>query len=423
MRKWLKYSCILFVGCISTANADDNSLIRNFLESCYLLPYDPKTEMTDVILVNAYYYTDQSQIKALANEVVEKYATNPSSVKSNNLLGDVFMSASMSNNAVIHLFRERTIADYYRLDSAGGLKTFVPYSWDDGQFTNKHSLYVNNISTPPQETNGLWTLYSTQPAYSEVDIQTGEKPLLFNEGFYINIFGLPPLIKMNVILQTADAKKGVGTHIVSNNDPAGFSWFTPDEKRMDEVLNGKGKFGSWSVTSLAVGVKQLSLFSPDGIDRNLIRVVFNASNPQQRYLAYVREPNINTIIALFAWDYDENGKPVRFLRIERGGDDKLKAWAQYIIHVDKTTNIDWSLFNVDLTKFKTVYDKRPKYPIETKNGKVVFDASKDKYAPLPNKAKSHWFDKTTIIRTIIFTVLLMPPLIMILAALKKRTSK
>jgi hypothetical protein len=119
--------------------------------------------------------------------------------------------------------------------------------------------------------------------------------------------------------------------------------------------------------------------------------------------------------------------PVRFLRIERSTVvGSFSAWAQYIIHVEKTTNIDWSLFNVNVAKFKSVYDQRPEFPIQTVNGKVVFDARKDKYAPLPGgvvNGSSKRFDNRAIINTIILTVFLLPPLVMIFVAIKKRVSK
>lgn len=129
---------------------------------------------------------------------------------------------------------------------------------------------------------------------------------------------------------------------------------------------------------------------------------------------------------MFAWDYDTNGSPVRFLRIERTGDDMLKAWAQNIIHVEKTTSVDWSLFDVDVSTFKTVYDQRGKYPIQTENGKVVFDASKDKYSKLPGRIgdrRSSVYRRSSVVRALVMTAVLLPVLIGGLAMLKKRRRK
>jgi hypothetical protein len=192
---------------------------------------------------------------------------------------------------------------------------------------------------------------------------------------------------------------------------------------MNGVLNGKGKLGEWVITNANSGRSQLSFVSPDGIDHNTIRVLFNASNPQQKFLAYVRDARSDMIIALFAWDYDETGNPVRCLRIERLPDDTLKAWAQYVIHVEKTTNIVWSTFNVDVALFKTIFDQRGKYPMQTENGKVVWDGSKDKPGKLQGKtSQPNWLDKTTLMRSIIFTLILLPPLAMLFMAKQKRTS-
>jgi hypothetical protein len=426
MMKYLIRASLILICYTGIVKADDGSSIKDFLYSCYLLPCDPKTEMTDIVLVNSYYNADQSQIKDIAGKVIAKYADNPNLIDRNDMLDDIFKMSSMNNNAVIQFFRERAVGGYYRLDMAMNLKTFTQYSWDNGKFTNEHRLYINKISVPPMRTNGLWTLYTAQPAYSEVDIESGEAPLLYNEGFYLNAYGLPPGIKLAVIMQTADAKKGLGGHVSSNNDPTGFSYFTPSEKRVGEAIDGKGKYGGWTIKTLGGGVKQLSLISPDGVDHDLIHVLINATNIQKKYLAYVRSSDTGKIYNLFAWDYDENGSPVRFIRIESGRDGNLKCWAQYIIHLEKTKNKDWSLFNINLSNYSNIYDKRPQNPIETVNGKVVFDAGKDKYSPLPamvGNVRSSWFDKTTIIRTIIFTLILPPPLVLLFVAIKKRISK
>jgi hypothetical protein len=310
---------------------------------------------------------------------------------------------------------------------ATNLTVFSPYAWGNGQFTNTHPFLMAQINVPPRGTNNLWTLYAVQPSANHVSIQTAERPLLFNEGFYLSLFGIPPMIRMNVILHTADPKS-VQDHNFGNNEPDGFRWFKPDEKRLAEELSGKGRFGSWTATSLHsgnLGLQQLSIAGPDGVDRNQLRVIFDDSNPQKKYLAYIRDPNTDTITSMFAWDYDTNGIPIRFLKIDRSTvAGSFRAWAQYIIHVDKTTNVDWSLFNVDVSKFSSVYDQRGKYPIQTVNGKVVFDASKDKYAPLPGTVVPFsWFDKITVIRIIILTVFLLPLPFFIFSAIKKRKSK
>jgi hypothetical protein len=131
----------------------------------------------------------------------------------------------------------------------------------------------------------------------------------------------------------------------------------------------------------------------------------------QVYLAYVRDPNTHDVIALSAWDY-ENGNPVRFLRVERPlGVNELKAYAQYIIHTERT-KANMALFSVNISEYPRVFDQRPKYPIETLNGEVVFDARHDKYRELPQLQKqgSYWLlSRTAKARVLMVVVMLVPP--------------
>lgn len=66
------------------------------------------------------------------------------------------------------------------------------------------------------------------------------------------------------------------------------------------------------------------------------------------------------------------------------------------------------------TKLEKVQGK--KYPPE-----MSLDAVMEEYRKQGNG--SHWFDNRTVIRTIIFIVFLLPPLVMIFMAIKKRVSK
>jgi hypothetical protein len=407
---------------IHICNADDNALIRSFLTSCYELPNDPKSEMTDVILMNAC-YSDERQINKLTREVISRY-TNEDTVLLKEVMSDLFSASSMSENANIQLFRERTIGDYYRLDMDKNLTTFTSYAWDNGAFTNAHPFHMAQINVPPAGTNHLWTLYAVQPFASHVSIRTGEHPLLFNEGFYLSLFGLPAPIRVCAILQTIDRRSLPQTDL--SNNPGGFQWFKIDQERLDKAASGQGKFGRWAITSLShkmAGLKQLSLISPDGADRDIIRVIFNGSDPKQKYLAYMRFPSNGSVSALCAWDYDETGNPVRFFRVEHTGSGTLRAWAQYIIHAEKTTIVDWALFRVDTTKFASVFDQRPEYPIQTEKGKVVWDAKRDRYAPLPGKESTAWLSshaKRIVVRIIVFLAMVVPVLILVARAARKR---
>jgi hypothetical protein len=415
----------VFFICKSLCAAGDNDiLLEHFFRLCYQLPYNPETEMSDVTLVNASYH-DQAQIEAIINAVLHKY----SSVHltwTNELLSSAFINSRMNENAIIRLFRERVIGRHYRLDMQTHLlDRFATLSWDNSQLTNKYPFGMIKISDPPDGTNKLWALYCIQPFASHVDLETGSKPM-HNEAFYLSLYGLPPLIRLNAILKTMDLESIPKRDLT--DDPTYFQYFKLSDNRLNMIINGHGDSGNWKVSLIDSNnsdVKQISYIDSDGVDRNRIRIIFNAHNPEQKYLAYVRDANNGKIGALFAWDYNNNGVPIRFLNVEPSPNGKLKASAEYIINASRSTNIEWSIFNVNISEYSSVYDKRPEYPIETVNGKVVFDAGKDKYASLPSNVavRPNWFDGRTVIRAIMFTVLLLPPLVMLFRAIKKQIYK
>ncbi|HTV39750.1 MAG TPA: sigma-70 family RNA polymerase sigma factor [Candidatus Sulfotelmatobacter sp.] len=342
-----------------TGNSDV-SFAKDLLESCYKLPYDPKSEMTDVVLINAE-YSDQSQVENLANAVMRQYAMNTNTGRWSDLLSNLFTSASMSGSTNIQFFRERAAGDRYRLDTADLLKTFTPYDWDGGKFTNSHPFLMEHIDAPPEGTNQRWTYYDVQPYNSQVTVFSGDQPR--NEGFYLSLYGLPSLLRMDAILATADNTKtfqeqvAAQDQIMDNNEPDWFRSFKPDEQRVSNAVNTLTRYGQYRVGSVNYGnlpLKQLSLIGTNDLADDSVCVLFNGSNPRQKYLAYVRDPQTHNIVNMYAWDYDGSGNPIRFLEIEPDGNGGSEAFAQYIIHAEKTTNIDWSLFNVDTTKFRAV---------------------------------------------------------------------
>jgi len=282
--------------------------------------------MTDVVLINAN-YSNQSQIEKFANDVIRKYTMNTNSGRWSDLLSNLFMSASMSNSANIQFFRERTAGDHYRLDTAPNLNTFIQYAWDNGQFTNSHPFLMNQIDVPPEGTNRLWTFYDVQPYYRKVTVHAGDQPRSL--GFYLSLYGLPLLIRANAITATVDTN--LAPVYLDDNEPGWFRRFQPDEKRLSEAV------GQYRVTSVNYGnlqLKQLSLIDGAG---NSVCVLFNGSNPQEKYLAYVQSPKTHKIINMYAWDYDASGNPIRFLEIEPDEDTGTleAASAQYIIYTEK----------------------------------------------------------------------------------------
>ena len=425
MKEIVRGVCLAIVFAVCIGKADDNSMTRQFIESCYGASRDSQTEMTDVILVNAY-YTNQDQIKHLADAIVDKRTNNANLQWGKNLLGDIFSTSSMSKNANIKLFRERMVDNNYRLDTLPNLGTFRQYQWDGGQFTNKYKFSETEISIPPSGTNNFWTLYDALPDESRIAISKGVIP---RTDFYIHLYSLPSQFEMNVMLQTADIKAAKATlkaQDITERSPADYSWFKINETRLADALGSKGSFKYWSVRPLlndVATVKQLSVIGPDGIDHDKIRVIFNGFDPKQRYLAYMRGSD-GAIVTLFAWDYGENGYPIRFMRVENQR-DALVAWAQNIVYVGQTTNIDWSLYHVDTSKFTSVYDKRPEYPIQTVNGKIVFNAKTNSYASFAgsrSNSQSGWFSKPIIIRIIMICILLLPLLFLIWITVKKRAT-
>ena len=211
-----------------------------------------------------------------------------------------------------------------------------------------------------------------QPRSGSVSVKAGPKPVLRNAGFYIELYGIPAALRASIIVQTADPK-ATQQEVDTEGDAAGFLKFKLDQGRLQEMLDGKSRFGRWAIKPASgglPGVKQLYFVSPDGVDHDYIRVLFNESRPDRKLLAYVRDPSTGGIQTLFAWDYREDWKPVRFLKIDRYANGKLHANLQNILYSGKTTNVDRSLFRVDLTQYRSVDDFRSERPVSIVDGKV-----------------------------------------------------
>ena len=116
-QRCLQVAITWLVGCLlaSSSRAADHALIRQFLESAYALSYNPETEMTDVVLQNAY-LTDQVRIEQLADRTVSAYMNAAPEVGLTNVLQKIFDTPGMTAGASTELFRERTAGKYYRLD-------------------------------------------------------------------------------------------------------------------------------------------------------------------------------------------------------------------------------------------------------------------------------------------------------------------
>jgi hypothetical protein len=415
---------------LGVCKAEDEAAIRKTLLSFYGVPYDSATEMTDVTLV-AEYYTNQSDILQLANRVAQMYTNAASRTNWNSILKEVFANSLPTKAVSTTLYRERVTASYYRLDFDPTLKSFTNFAWEDGRFTNKHVMPMVYVSNPPKDTNDEWTRFTVQPIANAVTVRSGKRPLVFNEQFYFSIFDLPDLIKFNVLMQTMDledAKKHSHDILNDLHSPAAWQFFKPDEKRLAGVLDGHGPAGRWTLTSLSQltgGPKELSLISSDGIDHDYVKVIFNESHPQQRYIAYMRDPKSGSIIALSAWDYDEIGDPVRFIKIERKvGASNLRAWAQNIVHAERSTNVNWALFNIDIKHFASVLDERPTNPIATLNGKVIFDAARDPYRKLSGVSAWNLAGKHVIIaRCVILCIFCLPLAFAAMMYLRTRSSR
>jgi hypothetical protein len=401
--------------------------IREFIESCYILPYNIANEMTDVVLINAA-ITNQNKIQQIASEIIHKYTTNENPSEWDSLLDAVFMETGIAQNANVQQFRERSTGDYYRIDFAPPLPAFSNFDWDDGQFTNYHPFLAAHVSTPPIGTNN-WMLYTIQPQNDHVTVQTGENRLLAYEGFYFELFGLPSLFRFNVLLETADPKSGAGVALVNPTDPKIIHASYISEKRLQEVLQGKSSFGKWVFSERNDGngqVSELTFVSANGIDHDGMRVLFRGNDLNRPYLAYVRDPNSRAIISLSAWSYGAKGDPLRTVHIHASEGTLSYLQLQNIIYSQKTTNIDWAAFAVDISKFKSIYDLRPEYPIQTVNGKVTFDARKDKYGSILGKTgsvHSNVFKNVIVIRAIMLTMFLLPVLTLAFFAFRKVNSK
>lgn len=388
--------------------AADNSTVEDFIRSCYTLPYDARAEMTDVLLVDGY-YTDEVQINKMITEVFREFdSTNYHG--QDVLLKSLFQMPLMNQNAIIKFERERCAAGFYRIDSdITNLPTFDNFAWEGGAFTNSHPLRLVKLSIPPHETNLLWTCYTMQPFASRITVEEGAHPLLINEGMYLQLFSLPPSMLLNVILQTADRKMLPNRDF--GQDPSWFSAFTLSKDREKAFIGGVAGNGKWVASDFRgkkTDLKQMNFVGADGVDRNSMKVFYNGVNPHQRYLAYVRERTGNCS-ALFAWDYNNEGTPVRFLKVESGFRG-MQAYARNIIYLSKTNKVDSSLATVDINQYYEVYDRRPEFPVEYMGGKIVFDARKDKYATVAGlrKQRLSFLTKQALVRCVVLCAFLLP---------------
>lgn len=359
--------CILLVICdrVSLARTADRVLIEQFLESAYVLPYDPSVEMSDVIFVNANLH-DQSKIKALAEQVVHLYESVTTVDNMANVLQEIFEEPEITKGSNVVILRERSTDGYNRLDRIFNLSLFKRYEWEEGEFTNKHSFTVADISVPVNE-NNEWLNYKIQENVQGVSVTASKKPQRACGRYYIDLYGLPDIISLNIFFQTAN--KGAAKNVVESNKltMANNSPLTIDKSRLQEAMR------HWAIKPAKnglPGVKQLSWLNANGEDKDMVCVLFNEAHPERKLLAYERDPQTGAIEELCAWDYSKKGEVVRFLKVTQEPTQKLHANLQNIIYCAKTQSIDWSIFKIDVTKYQEVWDNRSEPRTAVIHGKV-----------------------------------------------------
>lgn len=365
---------LFLVGLIAGWAAED-PLARRFLESNYELPMDRATEMTDVILVNAC-LTNHAQIQQLAERMVSQCEAATSGRSVDETIRSILSGTPIGRSVQVLLMRERTTGQSYRLDISQPLSAFRRYTWGGGAFTNEFKFPVAQISLPPEGSVQHWTLLTVQPAHRHVTVQSGPRPLMAHEGFYLSLFGLPPALRFNVILQTAVLDDVKFPSPAERADPGGYHLFQMDARRAGALLDGSAGQGTWHSRQMGEDLVRLAYISPDGRDQSTMVVLANAADLRQRHLAYVRDPKSGAVVNLYAWSYDESGAPDYFLNLQAGDWGPVKASLQNIVHVEKTARIDRALFSRDYSIYESVYDTTVSPAVQTLRGKVVFEAGK-----------------------------------------------
>mgnify|MGYP000872372249 CR=1 FL=1 len=208
---------VAFVSVSAFGASNDELLSKQFISSAFKLSYDFEKEMTDVIVVNAL-VTNTTRISRSANRIIAIFEGTPDPDARPAALDDEFAALKITaDTASLKLFRERTHGDRYRLDSTMPLARFRQLKWMNGELTNSVPFLKAVVSAPPAEGSTQWTKYALQPGHDHVAVKVGDKPLVFHEGFFINLYGLPAPMRFNMIVQVAalpslEAIRGIQRH-------------------------------------------------------------------------------------------------------------------------------------------------------------------------------------------------------------------
>ena len=347
--------------------------IERLLRSAYKLPYDRERQMTDVILMNAQ-VTDSQSVEDTCDRIIQAFNSNPAPDSRPQALRLEFKRMKLTpDTATIHLFRERTFRQWYRLDTSWQPAKFTELAWMDGQFTNIFPAYKATISVNPSQTGHSWTNFTVFPFHDHVVVDTSDKRLVHHEQFYLDLFGLPPLARMNLLVQTMSKPTSETAALIRkrSHDPTVFRLHKVDPDKLSEMLQGTSKFGEWSVRDIG-DVNVFTFGRSDQDDDGVMRIMADASDPNRIHLAYLRSSNGGEIHELFAREYGRDGTPIRVFKATRSLDgESMSASVQLVVKSELNDAPSLDLFHVDLSSYHSMYDKRPENPVEIYGGKIV----------------------------------------------------
>ena len=170
----------VFIGAASPhlQAMDAREELERMLKSAYTLPYNKDQQLTDVVLMNAQ-VTDTRKVERVCDQIIRAFNSNPApQSRPRALRREIDRMTLTPDNSNIHLFRERTFRQMYRLDTSWQPATFAELKWMDGQFTNIFPAYKAAISVNPSSAGGYWTNYTVMPFHDHVVVDTGEKCLV-----------------------------------------------------------------------------------------------------------------------------------------------------------------------------------------------------------------------------------------------------
>lgn len=359
--------------------------LRAVAMESYSRHFDPATEQTDII-VDMYYSLDDATIEALTEGILKLYA--PESLARRKGMSElnaelkalVGVAAKTDPNPYFKLWRERAHKHYYRLDVTiltefGGFEPGDPSLLDTNSF--EESFFNHG-----DRSKGDFENYSIIPQQTHAMLNNSEGSRLENQWIYGTMSSLPPMLQSSFQLSTIDTDHGatIQRKVVAGMylDSHDTHLFRPDPVKVDLLVN------KWYTTEAIPELGVFECYSGKRSDRvrKGIRILLDDSRPGRKHFSSLYGEGSTFPDELTVWNFDPESQAVStFVRIDQeSGGGRKTAQVLRVLHMAKTKDVDEQIYKFNVPPGWTHVDKRPEYPIETKDGKFVRKWSKAKTA-------------------------------------------